>query len=61
MFQMPIEELITLFYGLIFMPYVISPMVKELYSNDGERIAEYYDHHADNVKFMLKKLIVDAN
>ena len=60
-FQMPIEELITLFYGLLFMPYVISPMVKELYSNDGERIAEYYDHHADNVKFMLKKLIVDAN
>ncbi len=60
-FNMPIEELITLFYGLLFMPYIISPIVKELYSGDGERITDYYDHHAENVKFILKKLIVDTN
>ncbi|NLI71466.1 MAG: TetR/AcrR family transcriptional regulator [Bacteroidales bacterium] len=57
--QMPIEELLTIVYGMLFMPHIIEPLVKELYDGDEKRIADYYDHHSLNVKFILRKLLTD--
>lgn len=59
--QMPIEEWLTLLYGLMFMPYMIAPMVEELYNGHDKKISEYYDHHVDNVKFILRKLLAETN
>ena len=57
--QMPIEELLTIVYGLLFMPHIIAPMVKELYEGDESRIADYYSHHTANIKFIIRKLLTD--
>lgn len=57
--QMPIEELLTVVYGLLFMPHIIEPLAKELYDGDEKKIADYYDHHSLNIKFILRKLLTD--
>ena len=40
--QLPMEELFTLFYGLLFVPYLIDPLVRELYLNEKSKIDAYY-------------------
>lgn len=57
--QMPVEEVLTIVYGLLFMPHIISPLVNELYNDDKKRIAEYFDNHKANLKFIIRKLLTD--
>ena len=57
--QMPLEEVLTIVYGLLFMPHIIAPMVNELYEGDEKRIADYYSHHNANIKFIIRKLLTD--
>lgn len=55
----PIEEIITIVYGLMFTPYLISPLVNQMYGEDAQRIETYYSNHAENVKGFLKKLLLN--
>ena len=51
--QLPMEELFTLFYGLLFVPYLIDPLVRELYLNEKSKIDAYYRNHLKNMKQVL--------
>ena len=43
--QLPMEELVTLFYGLLFVPYLIDPFIKEYFFNEESKIEAYHRNH----------------
>ncbi|NLK37130.1 MAG: TetR/AcrR family transcriptional regulator [Epulopiscium sp.] len=51
--QLPMEELVTLFYGLLFVPYLIDPFIKEYFFNEESKIEAYHRNHLKNMKQAL--------
>ena len=50
--QLPMEELVTLFYGLLFVPYLMDPFIKE-FSQRKSKIEAYHRNHLENMKQVL--------
>ncbi|MBK7480502.1 MAG: TetR/AcrR family transcriptional regulator [Bacteroidales bacterium] len=51
--QLPMEELVTLFYGLLFVPYLIDPFINEFFFNEKSKIEAYHRNHLENMKQVL--------
>jgi len=51
--QLPMEELVTLFYGLLFVPYLIDPFINEFFFNEKSKIEAYHRNHLENMKTVL--------
>jgi len=51
--QLPMEELVTLFYGLLFVPYLVDPFIQEFFLNEKSKIEAYHRNHLENMKQVL--------
>ena len=51
--QLPMEELVTLFYGLLFVPYLVDPFIQEFFLNEKSKIEAYDQNHLENMKQVL--------
>ena len=51
--QLPIEELFILFYGLLFVPYLMDPFIQEFFLNEKSKIEAYHRNHLENMKQVL--------
>jgi len=51
--QLPMEELVTLFYGLLFVPYLVDPFIQEFFLNEKSKIEAYHQNHLENMKQVL--------
>jgi hypothetical protein len=51
--ELPIEELVILFYGLLFVPYLMDPFIKEFFLNEESKIEAYHRNHLENMKQVL--------
>jgi len=51
--QLPMEELVTLFYGLLFVPYLVDPFIQEFFLNEKNKIEAYHRNHLENMKQVL--------
>ncbi len=51
--EMPVEELVTVFYGLLFVPFLINPLVNEFFLKDENKVEAYLEQHKANVKQIL--------
>lgn len=53
----PVVEIISLLYGMVFTPYLLSPVVNNIYEEDEKSINEFFKSHAENVKYVLTKIL----
>jgi len=51
--QLPMEELVTLIYGLLFVPYLVDPFIQEFFLNEKSKIEAYHRNHLENMKQVL--------
>lgn len=57
LFKKPMVEIVSLLYGIIFLPYINLPLIKELYYGDEVELNKFLKSHAENVKFILMKIL----
>lgn len=49
-------EMVPLIYGLLFSPYLLSPIVNEIYEGNEEEIDKFFSGHRENLKIVLSKV-----
>lgn len=56
LFDKSAVELVPLIYGLVFSPYLLSPIVNEIYEGDEDEIDRFFESHRENLKIILSKV-----
>ncbi len=56
LFDKSAVELVPLIYGLVFSPYLLSPIVNEIYEGDEDAIDRFFESHRENLKIILSKV-----
>jgi TetR/AcrR family transcriptional regulator len=57
----PIEEFVTTFFSLIFVPYLVSPLLNEFMNNDENRKQAFFDAHKENAKRLISDFLKQDN
>ena len=50
-----IEEIITTYFGLIFTPYLLNPLIEEFLDKDPQKKQDFFHAHKENTKILLSE------
>jgi TetR/AcrR family transcriptional regulator len=55
--DIPLEQIISTAYSLLFVPYILDPVLKEYWNNDQEKRDNFFNGHKENTKKLMRVLL----
>jgi hypothetical protein len=55
--NIPLEQIISLTYGLLFMPYLLDPVLNEYWNHDDKKREDFFIGHKENTKRLIRTFL----
>lgn len=59
--NIPLEQIISVAYSLLFVPYLLDPVLSEYWEHDNKKRQDFFNGHKENTKMIIRSFLAKNN